>query len=312
MSLQTASPDLLPLPAAQAQPSAGPKRIGLIAGWGDFPMLLAKRLHELGYEIYCVGVAGHYNPEIEQYCKVLKSFGLGRMGAQVRFLRRHGVQSAAMAGKIFKTLLFKRWALLRHRPDWLTMRHFFHHFVSGRKNRNDDSLLLAVTGLFRQHGITMLPATTLAPELLVRDGLLTGRPITSLQWRDIAFGWHLAKEMGRLDIGQSVAVKGRAVLAVEAIEGTDECIRRAGQLCPAGGFTVVKVAKPSQDMRFDVPTVGLGTIQTMRAVGARVLAIESEKTIILNPDEMLALANSAGISVIAVNQDSLQQQAFAA
>jgi DUF1009 family protein len=107
-------------------------------------------------------------------------------------------------------------------------------------------------------------------------------------------------------------VKGRAVLAVEAIEGTDECIRRAGQLCPAGGFTVVKVAKPSQDMRFDVPTVGLGTIQTMRAVGARVLAIESEKTIILNPDEMLALANSAGISVIAVNQDSLQQQAFAA
>ena len=158
----------------------------------------------------------------------------------------------------------------------------------------------------------MLPATTLAPELLVRDGLLTGRPITSHQWRDIAFGWHLAKEMGRLDIGQSVAVKGRAVLAVEAIEGTDECIRRAGQLCPAGGFTVVKVAKPSQDMRFDVPTVGLGTIQTMRAVGARVLAIESEKTIILNPDEMLALANSAGISVIAVNQDSLQQQAFAA
>ncbi|MFM7740703.1 MAG: hypothetical protein ACKO9H_14965, partial [Planctomycetota bacterium] len=114
MSLQTASPDLLPLPAAQVQPSTGPKRIGLIAGWGDFPLLLAERLNELGYEIYCVGVAGHYNPEIEQYCKVLKSFGLGRMGAQVRFLRRHGVQSAAMAGKIFKTLLFKRWALLRH------------------------------------------------------------------------------------------------------------------------------------------------------------------------------------------------------
>jgi DUF1009 family protein len=114
-----------------------------------------------------------------------------------------------------------------------------------------------------------------------------------------------------LDIGQSVAVKGRAVLAVEAIEGTDECIRRAGQLCPAGGFVVVKVAKPNQDMRFDVPTVGLGTIQTMRAVGAKLLAVESGRTIILNPEEMLALANSAGISVIAVNEASLQRQAAA-
>jgi DUF1009 family protein len=193
----------------------------------------------------------------------------------------------------------------------LTARHFFHHFFTGRKNRNDDSLLLAVTALFRQNGITMLPATSIAPELLVQDGLLTTRPLTPHQWRDISFGWHLAKEMGRLDIGQSVAVKGRAVLAVEAIEGTDECIRRAGQLCPAGGFVVVKVAKPNQDMRFDVPTVGLGTIQTMRAVGAKLLAVESGRTIILNPEEMLALANSAGLSVIAVNEASLQRQAAA-
>lgn len=287
------------------------QRIGLIAGWGDFPLLFARRLHELGYEVYCVGVEGHYNPQIAAYCKELKSFGIGQMGAQVRFLRRHGVQTAAMAGKIFKTLLFQRWALWRHRPDWLTARHFFHHFFTGRKNRNDDSLLLAVTALFRQNGITMLPATSIAPELLVKEGLLTSRSLAPHQWRDISFGWQLAKEMGRLDIGQSVAVKGRAVLAVEAIEGTDECIRRAGQLCPAGGFVVVKVAKPNQDMRFDVPTVGLGTIQTMRSVGAKLLAIEAGRTIILNPEEMLALANSAGISVIAVDEASLQRQAAA-
>ncbi len=310
MSISPASSTIIPQAALPSDiPRGG--RIGLIAGWGDFPLVFARRCHELGYEVYCVGVAGHYNPEIARYCKVLKVFGLGRMGAQIRFLRRHGVERAAMAGKIFKTLLFQRWALLKHRPDWTTLRHFFHHFFTGRKNRNDDALLLAVTSLYRNHGITMLPATTIAPDLLVSDGLLTSRPISTQQWRDIAFGWELAKEMGRLDIGQSVAVKGRAVLAVEAIEGTDECIRRAGQLCPAGGFAVVKVAKPNQDMRFDVPTVGLGTIQTMRAAGAKLLAIESGKTIILNPEEMLALANSVGISVVAVSEASLQQQAAA-
>lgn len=309
MSIQPIETVPLRLPSPTEPPAA--RRIGLIAGWGDFPLLFAQRLHALGYEVYCVGVAGHYNPEIASYCRELKAFGIGQMGAQVRFFHRHRVETAAMAGKIYKTLLFQRWALLKHRPDWLTARHFFHHFFTGRKNRNDDSLLLTVTALFREHGITMLPATSIAPELLVKEGLLTNRPLSPHQWRDIAFGWQLAKEMGRLDIGQSVAVKGRAVLAVEAIEGTDECIRRAGQLCPAGGFVVVKVAKPNQDMRFDVPTVGLGTIQTMRAVGAKLLAIESGRTIILNPDEMLALASNSGISVVAVNETSLARQAAA-
>lgn len=288
------------------------RRIGLLAGWGDFPVVLARRLRELGYQVYCVGIAGHCGPELAADCEGFHLAGLGRFGSQSRFFRKHGVQQVTMAGKIFKTRLFERWALIKHFPDWACFRHFFPYFVSGRKSRNDDSLLQAVTTLYKRHGITMLPATNLVPELLVKDGLLTSKTISTQQWRDISYGWHLAKEMGRLDIGQSVAVKGRAVLAVEAIEGTDECIRRAGQLCPAGGFTVVKVAKPNQDMRFDVPTVGLGTIQTMRAVGARVLAIEADKTIVLNADEVTALANSHGISVIAISTASLQANAFAA
>src|SRR5690606_40576041 len=116
--------------------------------------------------------------------------------------------------------------------------------------------------------------TDYAPELLVKPGVLTGGQLSAAQLADIQFGWVLAKELGRLDVGQSVCVKGRGVLAVEAIEGTDECIRRAGSLCPAGGFTVVKTAKPQQDMRFDVPTIGLGTLETMVAAGARTLAVE--------------------------------------
>ena len=144
----------------------------------------------------------------------------------------------------------------------------------------------------------MAPATDFAPQLLAPEGQLTRRGPTVSELQDIEFGWSLAKEMGRLDIGQCVAVKGRAVIAVEAVEGTDACIRRAGQLCPQGGFTVVKVAKPQQDMRFDVPTIGLGTIESLIAAGARVLAIEAGKTIIVDRDNLIAQANQNGLAII--------------
>ena len=134
---------------------------------------------------------------------------------------------------------------------------FLPHFWTRKKDCRDDSLLRAIVDEFAAEGIRFAPATDYAPELLVGQGQLTRRGPTAWQQKDIEFGWKMAKEMGRLDIGQSVAVKDQAVLAVEAVEGTDECIRRAGELCRAGGFTVVKVAKPQQDMRFDVPTIGL-------------------------------------------------------
>ena len=145
----------------------------------------------------------------------------------------------------------------------------------------------------------MTPATDFAPELLVQKGTLAGR-LTEKQNKDIAFGWEIAKQMGGLDIGQSIVVKDCAVLAVEAIEGTDACIRRAGLLCQSGGFTVVKVAKPKQDMRFDVPTVGVGTIETIHEAGGKVLAIESDKTIVLDQEGFEARARQLGITVVAV------------
>jgi hypothetical protein len=142
--------------------------------------------------------------------------------------------------------------------------------------------------------------------LLVKKGRLTRRGPSSVQTDDIRFGWQLAKEMGRLDVGQSVAVKNRAVLAVEAVEGTDQCIRRAGDLCPAGDFTVVKVAKPQQDMRFDVPTVGLGTLESMVAAGARVLAVEADRTILIDREEFLDFANRNKLIIVALERSSLE------
>jgi DUF1009 family protein len=179
-------------------------------------------------------------------------------------------------------------------------------FRYATRDKKDDSLLLAVIREFERDGLTFDSALDYCPELLVKQGFLTRRKPSPAQWKDIHFGWQLAKEMGRLDVGQSVMVKGTAVLAVEAIEGTDQCIRRAGDLCRRGGFVVVKVSKPQQDKRFDVPTIGIQTIQTMRESGAKVLAIESDMTIVLDRDEMVRAADDLGIAIVALDAQEMQ------
>ena len=165
--------------------------------------------------------------------------------------------------------------------------------------------MLAMIDEFRQDGMEFGSALDFYPDLLAPEGVLTRRRPTPSEQADISFGWEMAKEMGRLDVGQSVCVKEKNVLAIEAIEGTDACIKRAGDLCPSGGFTVVKVAKPQQDMRFDVPTVGADTIKTMHEAGGKVLAIEAGMTIIINPEEVTAIADKFGIAIVAVNAEEL-------
>ncbi|MEM1061226.1 MAG: UDP-2,3-diacylglucosamine diphosphatase LpxI, partial [Planctomycetota bacterium] len=193
-------------------------------------------------------------------------------------------------------------------PDWRTVHMWFTY---ARENRKDDTLLLAVIREFARDGLTFGSALDFAPELLVPAGPLTRRKPTKAEWGDIAFGWHLAREMGRLDVGQSVAVCDKAVLAVEAIEGTDENIRRAGALCRRGGFTVVKVAKPHQDRRFDVPTVGVETLQTLKDAGGRVLAIESDRTIVLDREAFVATADRLGVAVVACSAAEIESRVAA-
>lgn len=285
------------------------ERIGVLAGWGRYPIVVAEALREQGVRVFGLGVKNHVDPSFVRLCDAYQQIGVAQLGAAVRFYRRHAVTHATMAGKIHKTLLFKKFYWLRHLPDPLFIKTFYPHFITMTRDRKDDTLLGTIVDAFAKQGITFAPATDFAPELLVKQGMIVGERLSHRQLKDIQFGWKLAAEMGRLDVGQSVCVKGRAVLAVEAVEGTDECIRRAGGLCPAGGFTVVKIAKPQQDMRFDVPTVGLGTIRTMREVGAKVLAVQAEKTILLDRELLVQEARRGGIQIVAIQGAPLIGQA---
>jgi len=280
---------------------AQPPRVGLLAGWGKYPLVVAEALRRQGREVYCLGTIGHADPMLKEICHDFRWLGLAKFGAAIRYFHRHGITEATMAGKIFKTRLFQRWSWVRHLPDLRTIRMFLPHFWTRRRDCRDDSLLGAVVAEFAHEGIRFAPPTDYVPEVLGKEGVLTRRAPSAWQLKDIAFGWRIAKEIGRLDIGQCVVVKDQAVLAVEAVEGTDECLRRAGALCPAGGFTAVKVAKPQQDMRFDVPTVGLLTLQTLHAAGGKVLAVEAGKTVILDQPALVEYADRHGLIIVVLS-----------
>jgi DUF1009 family protein len=274
--------------------------IGILAGWGRFPVVVAEAIRRAGGRTAILEIRDHADAALEPLADVAGEVGVAEIGGAVEFFRRHGVRRATMAGKIHKKSLFAESAWLRHMPDWTGIKTFWPHFVSRRRDNRDDSLLGAIAAAFDARGVTICPATEFAPELLAEEGLLAGRSLSTRQQADVAFGWALAKELGRLDIGQTVVVKNRAPLALEAIEGTDECIRRAGRLCPAGGMTVVKVAKPQQDLRFDMPTIGIGTLESLRAAGARVLAVEAGRTILVDRERLAEFADRAGITMVSL------------
>jgi DUF1009 family protein len=287
----------VPLPT-----NSPPKKVGLIAGWGRYPLVVTEALRAQGTEVYALGIRDHADPLLVGMCTAFDWIGLGQIGKVVRFFRRHGVTEATMAGKVHKVKLFQKWAWLHHLPDFKGVLTYYPHFITRRKTTQDDSLLGAIVESFARFGIHMRPATDFAPELLVRHACLTTRRPTPAQQQDIEFGWRLAREMGRLDVGQCVVVKNRSPLAIEAIEGTDECILRAGQLCTAGGFTVVKVAKPQQDMRFDVPTIGMGTVENIVRAGGSVLAVEAGRTIIIDEPRVVEFANLHKLVVVALDE----------
>lgn len=280
-----------------------PSRIGLIAGAGRFPVCFAEAAVRQGYSVYTVGITGLADQSLNELSEDLHPCPLARMGKAIRYFKRKKVDHVVMAGKIEKTVLFDPWRLYRLLPDWRTL-HMWFAYAS--ENKKDDTILLAVIREFERDGIRFGSALDYCPELLVEHGFLTKRKPTTSQWKDIRFGWELAKEMGRLDVGQTVIVNDTAVIAVEAIEGTDKAIQRAGTLCKRGGFTVVKVAKPQQDMRFDVPTVGLQTLQNIHESGGRVLAVESGKTIFIDQDEVVKLADKLGVAIVAVKAEEVQ------
>ena len=296
------TPDL-PANSATVSTTAANGWIGLVAGAGRFPITFARAARLQGLKVYGLGVQGMVSEELVDSCDRFATAGLARLGRAIRLLNRAKIRDVVMAGKIEKTVLFKPARILRLLPDWRTLHMWFRYATV---NKTDDTILLAIIREFARDGIRFHSALDFCPELLVNHGFLTRRKPSTAQWRDIKFGWHIAKEMGRLDVGQTVVVNDTAVIAIEAIEGTDQAIRRSGNLCRRGGFTVVKVAKPQQDRRFDVPTIGLDTIQTMYEAGGRVLAVESQQTILLDADDVIALADRLGIAIVALNADELR------
>lgn len=281
-----------------------PLTIGLLAGAGRFPIVFAEAARAMGHRVVCAAVRDMASPELKGLSDHHEWVRLGGIGHAIRCFQRGGAKLGIMAGKIEKKVLFNpgRWWQLW--PDLASIRVWYRHAAQDKK---DDTLLMAVIKEFENSGVRFGSALEFCPNLLIAEGQWSRKAPTPAQWKDIRFGWMLAREMGRLDVGQSVAVKDTAVMAVEAIEGTDECIRRAGILCRAGGFTVVKLAKPQQDMRFDVPTIGPQTLETLHQSGGKVLAIEAGKTIILDQPEVIRLADQYGICLLAVSAAAMEQ-----
>ncbi|NBO92716.1 MAG: LpxI family protein [Planctomycetia bacterium] len=272
--------------------------IALLAGAGRFPIAFAAKAREAGLRVLTLGIRDHADPVLQPLSWRYHSVGPFQMGRMITLARQAGVRQVVMAGKLHKADLMYRpmrwWYWL---PDWRTLSWWF---FRNRRDNKDDTILLSVIEEWGRDGLKFASALDLCPELLVRPGVLTKREPTAAEQADIEFGWTLAKAMGGLDVGQSVMIKDRVAIAVEAIEGTDRAIQRAGELCRRGGFTVVKVAKPNQDMRFDVPTVGTQTVETIAKAGGKVLAIEADRTIVLDQPETIELADRLGVSIVSL------------
>jgi DUF1009 family protein len=265
------------------------ERIGLVAGNGRFPILFAESARRRGVEVITVAHHGETFEGIADVASSVTWVDPGQLETLIAALKTQGVRRAVMVGGIRKHRLFQRM-----RPDARAAA-----LLQRIGTFKDDAVLRAVAVELEAEGIEIVPPTEFLSEVIAHEGVHSQRAPTTEEWRDIRYGYRVAKEIGRWDIGQCVVVRGEAVLAVEGIEGTDETIRRAGALAN-GEITVVKVCKPTQDLRFDLPAVGLATVQSLIAANGRVLAIEAERTVMLEREDMLTAADAAGVSVVAV------------
>lgn len=264
-------------------------RIGLIAGNGRFPLYFAQAAKLGGNEVVAVAIREETSPELEKLVDSIHWFHVGELQGMIDTFITNKVERIVMAGKITKTLMFES-----IRPDARLMKVFEKTPI-----RNDDALLNTLANEFIAEGIHVCDSTTFLSILLPEKGIITRREPSEDEWLDINYGHEIAKQIAGLDIGQTVVVKNRVILAVEAIEGTDQAILRGG-LLGNGDVTVVKMARPMQDMRFDIPTVGVDTIRNLITAKARCLAFEEKKTLLLDRQEVIDMADDNGIALVVV------------
>ena len=294
----TGVPPVRPL-QAEPSPTSGPATagewIGLIAGNGSFPALFADNVRRLGYRVSAVALTGETEAALEGHVDRIHWISLGQLGKLIKAFKQDGVHQAVMLGGVSKTHLFTN------------VRFDFRALALARRLivRKDDVILRALAAELEGEGITIREPMFGLKGLMMEDGPLSRRVPTKSEWRDIRFGWEMAEAVGNLDIGQCVVVKDGIVVAVEAVEGTDQAILRGGALA-RGDAVVVKRFKPQQDSRFDLPSIGPGTIEVMAQCGASVLAVEAGKALFLDRDQALAVANKAGIAVVGVTSASIK------
>jgi UDP-2,3-diacylglucosamine hydrolase len=266
-------------------------RLGLIAGNGRFPFLVLEAARAQGHDVTIVAAQEEAFPELNDAAARLGAdihwISIGHLGKCINLLKEAGVSNAVMAGQVKHAKIFS--GLI---PDWTMAKVLKHAFT-----KNTDGLIGAIAEVLRENGIELMNSTALITPLLARPGAMTARQPTEEEQKDLEFGYRMADQIAALDIGQTIAVKHQAVVAVEAMEGTDEVIARAGHLA-GPGVCIVKVAKPKQDMRFDVPVVGFATVQAMRVAGAAVLSVDAGKTLMLDGDAVRASANEAKIAIV--------------
>lgn len=267
---------------------------GIIAAAGELPFMVARGARQAGRRVVVVGIRGLVDPAIRELADEFYWAGIAKLGRMIRVLGRSGVTDAIMVGYVRKKVMFAPLGILGLIPDWRFIRLWFF----GISDRRTDTVLTAVANEMAAEGIHLEDSTKYCSEALASEGTLSGGKTSAAISRDIEFGWQIAKQMGALDIGQSIAVKDSEVIAVEAIEGTDQMIERAGELCRQGGWTLIKTAKPNQDMRFDVPTIGPNTITNMHQNGGSTLVIEAGKTFIVERDKVLDLARKHRIAIV--------------
>lgn len=266
----------------------GEDKIGLIAGFGQFPLLFARAARQRDLKVIAVAFPGETRPELEQEVDSLTWLYLGQLGKLIKTFQNAGVTKAAMCGGVNKTRIFKD-----IKPDlkaWTLLTKIRH--------LSDDGILRILANFMEEQGIAIVPSHELVPDLLAPAGQYTRRGPTAQEEEDMELGWEAAGELGRMDIGQTVVVRKRVLVAVEALEGTDACIRRAGELVGPGSV-VVKRLKPIQDRRFDLPSVGLGTVETMAQAGASCLLLEAGGALAFDRQSMIAKADELKMCIVA-------------
>jgi len=269
--------------------------LGLIAGEGRLPFLVAAGARKAGLKVICVGLAETPEDGLIDEVDVFYRVAIARPGGWIRKLRKHGISKTIMVGRVSKGRLFTPWRILRYLPDWRAFRIYYWRLRN--KNKLTDSLLCALADELATGGIILENSIMYCKEHLATAGAMTAESLRPSVKGDIEFGWEIVKKLGELDIGQAIAVKEKEVIAIEAIEGTAEMIKRAGRFCKSGGWTLIKASKPQQDMRFDVPCVGPDTIRSLSENGSKCLVVETDKTIIIDKPETIKLANKLGITI---------------